>query len=211
MNPEIIQETLKNLRKNNFNAYLVHTPEEAKSLFFSEILPSLHIKTYAFGDSMTLRTTGVMEELSHRPELTGYKTFSPEYSFQQKIHWRRQALLSDLFITGTNALTQKGQLVNLDMVGNRIGGITFGPEHVVIFVGTNKICPDLESAMQRVREIAAPKNAARHPGFKTPCITTGKCHDCQSPDRICNTWTICEKSFPKGRIHIVLIDQELGL
>lgn len=211
MNQETIEQTVRNLRKNNFNVYLAETPLQACQIFMEEILPSLNIKTYASGDSITLKETGVLEELQKNPDLIYYKTFSSEYSYSQKIHWRRQALLTDLFLTGTNALTQKGQLVNLDMVGNRVGGITFGPENVVIFVGTNKICPDLDSAMKRIREIAAPQNAARHKGFKTPCVSTGKCHDCQSPDRICNTWTICEKSYPKGRISVVLIKQELGL
>lgn len=78
-------------------------------------------------------------------------------SRKQKIYWRRQALLTDLFLTGSNALTQKGQLVNLDMIGNRVGGITFGPKHVVLFIGINKITANLEEAMHRVRTIAAPE------------------------------------------------------
>ncbi len=116
-------------------------------------------------------------------------------SRKQKIYWRRQALLTDLFLTGSNALTQKGQLVNLDMIGNRVGGITFGPKHVVLFIGINKITANLEEAMHRVRTIAAPRNAIRHEGFRTPCHKTGVCMDCNSPDRICNVWTITEKEL----------------
>ena len=123
---------------------------------------------------------------------------------------RRQALLADLFITGANAITEKGQLVNLDMYGNRVAGLTFGPKHVIVMAGRNKIVPDLQAAMNRIKAIAAPANTMRL-DKKTPCVKTGVCQECKSPDRICNVWTITEKSFPKGRIKVILIDDELGL
>lgn len=97
------------------------------------------------------------------------------------------------------------------MIGNRVGGITFGPKQVVLFIGINKITANLEEAMHRVRTIAAPRNAIRHEGFRTPCHKTGVCMDCNSPDRICNVWTITEKSYPAGRIKVILIGEELGL
>jgi hypothetical protein len=122
---------------------------------------------------------------------------------------RRQSLLVDLFITSSNAVTESGQLVNLDMYGNRIGGITFGPKHVIILVGRNKIVGDLKDAIYRVKNYAAPVNAMRL-DKKTPCVKTSYCEECKSPDRICNTWTITEKSFPKGRVRVVLINQDLG-
>lgn len=96
------------------------------------------------------------------------------------------------------------------MIGNRIGGITFGPRSVVILAGRNKIVPDLEAAMKRIRNFTAPVNAMRL-DKKTPCCKTSHCEDCKSPDRICNTWTITEKSFPKGRVKVVLINEDLGL
>ena len=123
---------------------------------------------------------------------------------------RREAILVDLFFTGTNAVTESGMLVNLDMIGNRVGGITFGPQHVVLMVGRNKIVANLEDAMVRIKNYAAPTNAMRH-GKKTPCIKTSYCMDCKSPDRICNVWTIHEKSHPKGRIKVILINRDLGL
>jgi L-lactate utilization protein LutB len=122
---------------------------------------------------------------------------------------RRQALLVDLFITGANAVTETGKLVNLDMYGNRVAGITFGPKHVVILVGRNKIVGDVEEAMWRVKDYAAPVNALRLEK-KTPCVKTSYCEECRSPDRICNTWTITEKSFPKGRVKVILINKEMG-
>jgi hypothetical protein len=100
--------------------------------------------------------------------------------------------------------------VNLDMMGNRIGGITFGPKNVIILLGRNKIVPDLDDAMFRIKNYVAPINAMRL-DMNTPCSKTSYCEECKSPDRICNTWTITEKSFPKGRVKIVLINEDLGL
>ena len=119
-------------------------------------------------------------------------------------------LLADLFITGTNAVTETGKLVNLDMTGNRVASITFGPKNVILLVGRNKVVPDLEDAMLRVKNYTAPVNAMRL-DMKTPCVSTSFCEECKSPSRICNTWTITEKSFPKGRNKIVLINADLGI
>ena len=133
------------------------------------------------------------------------KNLSPDETLER----RRQSLLVDLYLTGTNAVTESGQLVNLDMIGNRIGGITFGPKHVIILVGRNKISSDLDEALFRVKNYAAPVNTMRL-DKKTPCAKTSYCEECKSPDRICNTWTITEKSFPKGRVKVVLINDDLG-
>ena len=211
MEQAIVDQTIKSLKNNHFEVFFATNTQEAYHLFFNEIIPNLQFQTVSWGDSETMKATGVLEDLRKNPEISVINTFGAEMSRQQKIYWRRQALLADLFLTGSNALTQKGQLVNLDMIGNRVGGITFGPKNVVLFIGTNKIVPDIEGAMHRIRTIAAPQNAMRHEGFRTPCHKTGICMDCNSPDRICNVWTISEKSYPAGRIKIILIDQSLGL
>ena len=211
MNKEIIDKTIAALRHNHFEAFFAHNTAEASAIFFRDIFPGLQVETVSWGDSETMKATGVLNELQKNPELSVIDSFAPGMSRKQKIYWRRQALLTDLFLTGSNALTQKGQLVNLDMIGNRVGGITFGPKHVVLFIGINKITANLEEAMHRVRPIAAPRNAIRHEGFRTPCHKTGVCMDCNSPDRICNVWTITEKSYPAGRIKVILIGEELGL
>jgi len=112
--------------------------------------------------------------------------------------------------TGSNAVTLCGKLINLDMVGNRTSAISFGPKKVVIFAGRNKIVADVTTGIERVRNVAAPLNAKRH-DFQTPCVKTGRCHDCNSPQRICNTWSIIDKCFPKSRIKVILIDEDLGL
>ncbi len=135
--------------------------------------------------------------------------FDKDVSNEEKAELRRQALLVDLFITGTNAVTETGTLVNLDMYGNRIAAITFGPKNVVILVGRNKIVADVDEAMFRIKNYAAPINSMRL-DKKTPCAKTSYCDECNSPDRICNTWTITEKSFPKGRVKVVLINEDMG-
>jgi hypothetical protein len=96
------------------------------------------------------------------------------------------------------------------MIGNRVAAITFGPRHVIVLVGRNKIVTDLGDAMFRIKNYAAPTNAMRL-DKNTPCAKTSFCEDCKSPDRICNAWTITEKSFPKGRVKVVLINEDLGL
>ena len=115
----------------------------------------------------------------------------------------------DLYITGTNAVTEQGQLVNLDMMGNRVAAIMWGPKAVLLVIGRNKITIDLEDAMFRIKNYAAPVNTMNL-DKKTPCSKTGVCHDCESPDRICNYWTITEKSFVKNRIKIILVNEDLG-
>jgi hypothetical protein len=158
---------------------------------------------------MTFTDAGLYKALKARRGIEVLDTFDKKKPRKELQELRRQALLVDLFITGTNAVTETGQLVNLDMYGNRVGAITFGPKYVVILVGRNKVVPDLEEAMFRIKNYAAPVNAMRL-DKKTPCVKTSHCEECRSPGRICNTWAITEKSFPKGRIKVVLINEDMG-
>jgi L-lactate utilization protein LutB len=195
---------------NNFQAYIVSTLEEAKKLVLEDLLPASGAKKVSWGGSMTLVATGLYHELRDRKDLEILDTFPRDMSADDLIELRRQALLSDLFITGSNAVTEAGQLVNLDMTGNRVAALAFGPKNVIVLVGRNKICTDLDDAMKRVKDYAAPTNAMRL-DKKVPCAKTTYCEECNSPDRICNTWNITEKSYPKGRICVVLMDVEAGL
>ncbi len=195
---------------NGFDAFIARDATHASALFFEKILPQLKVRTVAWGDSMTMETTGILAELAQRKELEVIATFEPGIDRQVLLERRRQALVTDLFLTGSNAVTLDGKLVNLDMIGNRTAPISFGPKKVVIFAGRNKLVPDIHAGMDRVRTIAAPLNTRRHK-MQTPCVSTGRCHDCNSPQRICNSWSLIEKCFPKGRIKIILIDQDLGL
>lgn len=203
-------EALKRaLEANNFEAYLCGDAIEAKELVIETILSTVKPASISWGGSMTFADSGLYDALKDRPNVEILDTFDKTIPADEMLERRRQSLLVDLFISGTNAVTEAGQLVNLDMIGNRICGITFGPKHVVVLVGRNKIVSDLEEAFYRIKNYAAPVNVMRL-GKNTPCRKTSFCDECKSPDRICNTWTITEKSFPKGRIKVVLINAELG-
>jgi L-lactate utilization protein LutC len=197
------------LDANNFETFIVESTDAAKSIVLEKIIPKLAPKSVSWGGSITFVATGLYDLLKKNNDLNVLDTYDKNLSPEEGLERRRQSLLVDLFITGSNAVTEAGQLVNLDMFGNRICGITFGPKNVIVIVGRNKIVPDLDDAMFRIKNYAAPVNAMRL-DKKTPCAKTSFCSECKSPDRICNTWTITEKSFPKGRVKVVLINQDLG-
>lgn len=199
------------LEANNFDVYLADHVSQAGQIILQDILPGLAVNSVSWGDSETFFATQVPAALRDDPDIEIIETFEQGVPREEIMQRRRQALLVDLFFTGSNALTETGQLVNLDMIGNRVAGLVFGPRHVVVTVGRNKIVADLEQASRRVREVAAPLNAIKHDTLKTPCQATSYCTDCKSPDRICNVWSITEKSFPRGRIKVIMINQDLGL
>ena len=199
----------KELEKNNFEVFLANSSSEAKDLVLNVIIPQLDPKIITQGGSMTFGSTELGPILMDDPRFIVINPYESGITPADAYERRRQSLLSDIYFAGSNALIEDGKLVNLDGVGNRIGGINFGPKNAVLFVGRNKIVPDVESAMVRVKNIAAPINAMRL-DKKTPCVATSFCQDCASPDRICSFWTITEKSFPKNRIKVVLINENLG-
>ena len=197
------------LDANNFETFIVENTDEAKSIVLEKIIPEIAPKSVSWGGSLTFVATGLYDVLKNNNDLNILDTYDKTLSPEESLERRRQSLLVDLFITGSNAVTETGQLVNLDMIGNRVGALTFGPKNVIILVGRNKIVPDLDEAMFRIKNYAAPVNTMRL-DKKTPCVKTSFCGDCKSPDRICNTWTITEKSFPKGRVKVILINQDQG-
>jgi len=199
----------KVLDSNNFETFVAENIDEAKNIVLEKIIPETSPKSVSWGGSLTFTATGLYDTLKKRSDLKVLDTFEKNLTPEESLERRRRSLLVDLFITGSNAVTEIGQLVNLDMIGNRICGITFGPKHVIILAGRNKIVPDLDAAMFRIKNYAAPVNTMRL-GKKTPCAKTSYCEECKSPDRICNTWTITEKSFPKGRVKVILINDDLG-
>lgn len=202
---------LKNaLEANNFTVYPAEDAAEAHNMVMDTILPLCGARHIGWGGSLTVLGTGLYQTLKERTDIEMIDTLDKDVSPEEQMERRRRALSVDLFITGSNAVTEKGQLVNLDMFGNRVAAITFGPKHVVIIVGRNKLVANVDAAVRRVKNIAAPANAIRL-DKKTPCTKTSYCEECKSPDRICNTWTITEKSYPKGRVKVVLVNQDLGL
>ncbi len=205
-----LAEVKEQLESNNFEVTITDSLSDAKTLVLEKFIPELKPQRISWGGSMTFVASGLYDTLKDAPDMQVVDTFDKSLSNSEMIERRRESLLVDLFITGTNAITEDGQLVNLDMIGNRVAALTFGPKHVIVLVGRNKIVPEIEDAMARIKDLAAPANAMRL-DKKTPCTKTAYCHECSSPDRICNTWTITEKSFPKQRVKIVLINDDMGL
>jgi L-lactate utilization protein LutB len=122
----------------------------------------------------------------------------------------RQALLCDTFLSGSNALSEDGQLVNIDGFGNRVAAMTFGPRQVIVVAGMNKVVKTLDDAVTRARTIAAPLNAQRFPNLKTPCNETGACANCLSPDSVCSFIVTTRLCKPAGRIKVILIGKDFG-
>jgi hypothetical protein len=166
------------------------------------------------GDSATVRQVGVLNEL----EKSGIKVLNPfdhslttdptKREIPHKI--QKEIFNSDILITGTNAITTDGKLVNIDAVGNRVAAMIFGPKKVIIIVGRNKIVKDVEEALYRIKNVIAPYHA-KTKDFRTPCAKTGKCNNCISTSRICNVTTIIERKPWRTDITIILIDEDLGL
>lgn len=197
------------LEDNKFDVYIADSAEKAKDIALNTIIPPLGAKTVSWGGSVSFVSTGLFHALKDNPDFEVMNTFDKSLTVGQMFELRRRSLMADLFITGTNAITEDGQLVNLDMIGNRVAAIMWGPENVLLIVGRNKICRNIDDAMYRIKNYAAPVNCMNL-DKKTPCAKAGFCHDCSSPDRICNYWTITEKSFQQGRIKIILVNEDLG-
>ena len=165
---------------------------------------------------LTLRQIGVVDALKQGP-YHFLDPWEPGITVEENLRRKRRALTSDVFVTGTNALTLDGQLVNVDGHGNRVAAMLFGPKKVIIVVGINKIVPDLDAALARIREVAAPQNVARHTSFDPmpPCGVTGTCSDCSSPWRICNKTVIIQREYSNNRYSpvttIVIVGEALGL
>ena len=206
---KLLTSTAAALCKSGFETFIAHDRNHARDIFLS-IVEREKPASISWGGSATAEQTGRIPSLRAQSAIPVIVTSGENLSKEEKIENRRRALLCDLFVTGTNALTADGRLVNLDGIGNRVAAMAFGPRSVVVITGRNKITHTLEEAVDRVKNHAALMNIKRFPHLSTPCLKTGRCHDCNSPDRICNIWTVTEKSRPEGRIKIILIDEDLG-
>ena len=204
-----LEAVKQRLEGNKFDVYIADSAEKAKDIALNTIIPPLGAKSVSWGGSVSFVSTGLFHALKDNPDFEVMNTFDKSLPAEQMFELRRRSLMADLFITGTNAVTEDGQLVNLDMIGNRVAAIMWGPKNVLLIVGRNKICRTLDDAISRVKNYAAPVNCMKL-NKKTPCAKTGVCHDCSSPDRICNYWTVTEKSFQPGRIKIILVNEDLG-
>lgn len=200
------EKIVKALEKNLFTATYVQNREAATAKLL-ELIPTS--ATIGFGGSVTLAQLGIITKLEERGnQVLNY--MKPGLSPEEMRAIRRQHLLSDVFLSGTNAVTLDGKLVNVDATGNRVGAMLFGPEKVIIVVGINKIVCDVAEAENRVKLWASPPNNKRL-GYPNPCAQTGVCVDCQGPTRICNITTIMHKKPRQTDVHVIVVGEELGL
>ena len=203
---KVAAHIIKHLEKRHLEGSYAATSAKAVDEILAMIPPGATV--YRSG-SMTTTVLGLWEKLAAIPGVTVIDPYLPGIPPEEGMEVRRRGLTADVMITSSNAITLDGKLVNLDGMGNRVAAMTFGPKKVILVVGMNKIVPDLESAMSRVKHYAAPVNAIRI-GSQTPCVETGLCADCRSPGRICNIWSIIEGHMVKGRIHVKLVGEQLG-
>jgi hypothetical protein len=221
---EVRAHTLvKNLQKRNMNGQYAASRHEALAAVM-EMIPLG--ATVARGDSISVDQVGVFEELKKRNQNKLIEPIKRDengsfiYSSDERYQMERQAFFTDIFITGTNAITLDGKLVNIDGMGNRVSAMVFGPRKVIVVVGINKLVTGVDEALARIREVAAPLNVIRHcqkhnlPHLADlPCFKTGRCVDCSHAARLCRYTVIIEGSdtLQKGRINVVLVGEELGL
>ena len=197
----LAQKVIKGLESRNMSGYYAATKEEALKIAL-ELIPKGSSVT--MGGAMSAHEIGLVEALK-----------GPDYNFidRDKATDKRAAMLAaydaDFFLSSANAMTEDGIMINVDGNANRVSAIAQGPKKVIFIVGMNKITKDVDSAMKRARNVAAPINAQRF-GLSTPCTSTGSCMDCKSPDTICCQILITRYSKHKDRIHVILVNDNLG-
>ena len=199
-NELLAQTVIKGLKSRNMSGYYAADKEEAVKLAL-ELIPEG--SSIAMGGCMSAQEIGLIQVL----EDGNYN-----YIDRAKLAPREgllAAYAADIFLSSANAITSDGIMVNIDGNSNRVSCIAQGPRKVVFIVGMNKVCPDLDDAMKRARNVAAPANAQRF-DVKTPCKETGKCFDCKSPDTICCQFLITRYSRHTDRIHVILVNDTIG-
>lgn len=199
-NERLAQTVIKGLQSRNMTGYYAEDREAALKQALKLIEEN---STISMGGCMSAHEIGLVQALQEG---------NYQYLDRSKMEPREGLLAaydSDVFLSSANAMTSDGILVNIDGNSNRVSCIAQGPKKVIFIVGMNKVCADLDSAMKRARNVAAPTNAQRF-DVKTPCKETGKCFDCKSPDTICCQFLITRYSRHTGRIHVILVNDNLG-
>lgn len=205
-NEKVAEELIGKLEKRRMEGSYAATAAQAKDDVLGMIPRGSSV--YRCG-SMTATYAGLWDAVAGLPEVRLIDPYEPGISPEEGLERRRQGMTADVMIASSNAVTLDGKLVNLDGIGNRVAAMSFGPKKVILMVGMNKVAPDLESAMARVKHYAAPVNSARY-GLENPCVATGLCNDCKTPTRICNMWSIIEGHMMDKRIHVKLIGEAVG-
>nr|WP_281420431.1 lactate utilization protein [Tissierella simiarum] len=200
-----VQRTINNLNNGNMEGYYVKDEEELMEKL-KEFIPANSI--VGVGDSMTLFETGVIDFL-REGEFVFLDKYEEGITKEEKREIYIKNFSADTFISSTNAITEKGELYNIDGNGSRVAPMIYGPKQVIIVAGINKVVKDIEEAERRVRSYAAPIDAKRL-NKDTPCTKVGYCVDCSSPNRICNDFVVIKGQFIKGRIKIIIVGKQLG-
>ena len=215
-----IKEILSSLHARHINGIFVENSEEAIKKILS-LVPKDAI--VGIGDSTTMKQLGIPQALKERGTKVldpfGRRETSTDPKDASQLHRRtlKEATVSDVFVTGTNAITQDGKLVNVDAVGNRVAGMFWGHPTSIIAIGRNKIVKDLDEAFHRIRDVIAPNHVRIRSvelgggNSKTPCAVTGECSDCRAIDRICNIFTIIEGKPFFTDLNVVIVNEDLGL
>jgi len=198
------QKCVEALRKNGFDAGYYPGLEAVRERVLAECEKA---ESIGFGGSMSVAEIGIFDLLANSgKKLFDHGRVPPE----KKAEARLAQLTCDLFLTGTNAVTLDGCLVNLDMNGNRTNAMTFGPKKIVVVAGGQKVVGGVSEAIRRIKTVAAPRNSKRLK-LGTPCATSGFCEDCDSPQRICRVYSIIERKPPNSDISVLLCGEPLGL
>ena len=193
-----------NFAKRGFTAFYCDDRQAALAKALELIPPEA---TVAWGGSVSVGEIGLYEAVKKRnPVIDRDKAQNAE----EKAEIMRRALLCDTFLMSSNAISQDGQLVNIDGNGNRCAALIYGPKQVIVIAGMNKVAVNLEAALARARNVAAPINAQRFAASSMPCLKTGCCLDCQAPDSICCQFVVTRRCRPAGRIKVILVGESLG-
>ena len=192
---------IKGLESRNMSAYYAEDKEEALKIALSLIPEGSSI---GMGGAMSVHEIGLSDAL-----LNGNYYFIDRDATQDKRAAMIETYDADVFLSSVNAMSDDGVLINIDGNSNRVSAIAQGPKKVIFIVGMNKVCGDVDSALKRARNVAAPTNAQRF-GIDTPCAKTGSCFNCKSPDTICCQFLITRYSRHTGRIHVILVNDNLG-
>jgi hypothetical protein len=201
-----VERTIQALKKNNFEALYVPDSKAALEEVMKRIPDGA---TVGIGGSVTLTQLGLQEALARRKVQFIWPQQQAK-SDEERFDLFRKCFTSDVFVSSSNAVTESGKLFNVDATGNRVGAMFIGPKKTIIICGVNKIVKDLEAAEKRVREWTAPQNAKRL-NRKTPCVETGVCADCNSPDRICNIYVSLAKKPVRTEVAVILVGENLGI
>ena len=201
-----VERTINALKKNNFEALFVPDSKGALGEVMKQIPDG---STVGVGGSVTLTQIGLLDALERR-NVQLIWPIQQAKNMDERMELFRKSFSSDFFLTSTNAITEDGKLFNVDATGNRVGAMFIGPKKTIVVSGVNKIVRDIGAAEKRVREWTAPQNAKRL-NRKTPCVETGVCADCSSPDRICNIYVTLAKRPSRTDIVIILVGEKLGI